>query len=272
MIQYTDIMSTEIESKLSAAMMISQWLLSILSAAMYRLFTSTVNSNAVLLAATSLSCLLGTTFYCYYTKVVPNKSVTNSSTPTILISGESKTESAPFTIAKPMTDEFADIDLVPTDDIESDSDGSEQDDQDDWHEATYNQTFSVPPTNNVVSDNGADDKSEEENDDERDWNEEDYKTKFPASKPVVTRRSTITKAKSSATTTTSSKQPAQNKKKETLAQMRKRVAREMKESEERKRQQSKPARWAPTKKPARKESVAEMKARVAREFAAKLKK
>lgn len=268
MIQYTDIMSTEIESKLSATIVVSQWFLSILSAAIYRLFTNTVNSYVVLLAATSLSCLLGTTFYCYYTKVVPNKSATNSSIPKIATSEESKIESAPVTIAKPMIDEFADIDLVPTDDIESDSDGSEQDD---WHEATYNQRFSAPPTNNVVSDNGADDNSEEENDDEGDWNEEDYKTKFPASKPVVTRRSTVTKAKSSATTTTSSKKPAQ-KKKETLAQMRKRVAREMKESEERKRQQSKPARWAPTKKPSRKETVAEMKARVAREFAAKLKK
>lgn len=271
MIQYTDIMSSEIESKLSATMVVSQWFLSVVSAAMYRLFTNTVNSNAVLLAATSLSCLIGTTFYCYYTKVVPNNTVTISSTPKITTSEESKIESTPVTLAKPMADDFPDIDLVPTDDIESDSDGSEQDDQDDWHEANYNQTFSAPPTNNDVSDNEVDGNSEEENDDEGDWNEQDYKTKFPASKPVVTRRRTVTKTKSSATTATSSKKPAQ-KKKETLAQMRKRVAREMKESEERKRQQSKPARWAPTKKPARKETVAEMKARVAREFAAKLKK
>eukprot|EP00531_Pseudo-nitzschia_arenysensis_P004918 CAMPEP_0116153556 /NCGR_PEP_ID=MMETSP0329-20121206/21311_1 /TAXON_ID=697910 /ORGANISM="Pseudo-nitzschia arenysensis, Strain B593" /LENGTH=282 /DNA_ID=CAMNT_0003650479 /DNA_START=105 /DNA_END=953 /DNA_ORIENTATION=- len=282
MIQYTDIVSTEVEAKLSASIEVSHWLASVLSAATCRF----VNSNAVLLAATSLSCLLGTIVY-YYSKVVSKNS---TSTPEIATIETSKIEPTPITIEKPTEsanskeDDFPDIDLVPTDDIESDTDGSEQDDQDDWNEETYKEIFSDPISNYVVSDNDGNDadssstrsstSEDDENDDQGDWNEEEYKKKFPSPKPVVKRRSTTKTAKDTTTTaTTSTRSKPAAKKKETLAQMRKRVAREMKESEERKRQTSKkPARWAPTKKPVRKETVAEMKARVAREFAAKLKK
>lgn len=272
MMQYTDIVSTQVEAKLSASMELSHWIASVLSAAAYRF----VNTNAMLLAATLLSCLLGTIVY-YHSKAVSQKSISTPEITAIETSKiASKVESTPLAIAKPTEsadgkDDFPDIDLVPTDDIESDTDSSEQDDQDDWNEETYKETFSSLVTNNVV--NNKDDNDADSNNEEEDLSDEEYKKKSPSPKPVVTRRKATKTANSSATTTANTRSKTAAHKKETLAQMRKRVAREMKESEERKRQASrKPVRWTPSKKPVRKETVAEMKARVAREFAAKLKK
>ena len=107
---------------------------------------------------------------------------------------------------------------------------------------------------------------------EKSWNEEDYNRRYSVSEPVVSRRKV---ERHTVTRTVNPPKATQNlpKKKETLAQMRKRVAREMKEAEERRRNQVgvRSTRSTSASKSVRKETVSEMKARVAREFAAKLK-
>ena len=261
-------MSTQIESKLSATLELTHWAGSILTAMAW----NTIESNPLFLVATSLACLLGS--FLYYNKSLSRvssvKETVTSSTPEIASVETTKIDSAVITTAKMVeavdNDSFPCINLVPTDDTESYSDISEEEDREDWHEADYNQTFCAH-TNNVVSDsddNSIDNHDTEEESDADDWNESDYNQRFPTSKPATRRTASKKESVSQPTTAT----------RETRAQMRKRVARQMKEAELRKKNQaaSKAVHSAvPTKKSVRKETVAEMKARVAREFAAKLK-
>lgn len=248
-------MLTEIESKLSATIELTQWVGSILTASTHRVASNIVASDAMLLAAvTSLVSVLGA-LLCY------NKFVSVKANPMDKATNYINT---PGIATKTInTDEEEDmflpcINMVPTDNIESDSD---------------------------IDADDADIGSEEE--DDGDWNEEDYNQQFSVVKPTTTTRRSAPKKEIRSTTASRSKSTKNGTKKETLSQMRKRVAREMKESEERRRQPSatkavrsapskksatKAVRSVPSKKPIRKETVREMKARVAREFAAKLKK
>jgi len=292
-------MSVELESKLSATIELTQWVASILAASVYRCVWDNIVSNLVLIVATSLACLLGTVVY--YKKDVC--AVSDARETAVSTSPEIETvkitttiDSAPIMVSK-MTapankDSFPCIDLVPTDDVESDSDNSEEDYKEDWNEDDYTLRFSAP-TNNLVSDTDDNGTSNDDKYDKEDWNEEDYKDRFSVSKPTTRapKKEIISQSRSASkpktTTTTRASKP-----KESLSQMRKRVAREMKEAEERQRQRlsgtstraapasaklakrvssakTAPISTRPTRK---KETVAEMKARVAREFAAKLKK
>jgi hypothetical protein len=289
-------MSVELESKLSATIELTQWVVSIMAATVYRCVWNTIVSNLVFIVATSLACLLGTVVY--YNKVVcavsDAKETAMSNSPEIAtVEITTKIDSAPITASK-MTepannDYFPCIDLVPTDDVESesesDSDNSEEDYKEDWNEDDYTLRFSAA-TNNVVSDT---DDNDTKHDDKEDWNEDDCNNRFPVSKsttraPKKESLSQLRSASKPTTTTTRAPKP-----KESLSQMRKRVAREMKEAEERRRQRLSITRAAPapsklpkrasaktapasTRPTRKKETVAEMKARVAREFAAKLKK
>jgi hypothetical protein len=158
---------------------------------------------------------------------------------------------------------------TPADNVVSDSeeDSEEEEDEDTWISPPATRSARKAPKTIV------EELVEEFDGDEDDWNEEEYNRRFPVSKSIFSPPAT----RSSRKDMFSPPRTRSAAKKESLSQMRKRVAREMKDSEDRRRQQlstTKTARPTPPmmkKRTTRKESVAEMKARVAREFAAKLK-
>ena len=285
-------MSTATETQFSATVELTQWAASIVAASTYRFLSNNVDSNKVVLGAISLMLLMAT----YVSYRIMNYFTTRSFSIEVSEYFDfSTTKATKITDSEDVYDDFPAINLVSTED----SQDSLEEDHEEWKETVPIQSVLPKETTIVIdiADDDTNDESEDEEDDNDDWNEEDYKRRYPVSEPVVTRsrnvsrpvvtRSRVTKEipkrTVARTTTRTATRAASNPpkptttknvpKKETIAQMRKRVAREMKESEERRRNQlGVTARQSTSRKRARKETVSEMKARVAREFAAKLKK
>ena len=280
-IKYYQVM-TKIEWVASGIVEVTQWMTSVLAAFTWQ----TIVSNKMILGVTFLACLLGTGVYYKLVLGKPSKATT-------VVSVEKTTKSInPSTIEtdNSMTKKlYASINLTATDEtFESEDDESEADD----HVVTK---LFVSPMN-VVSE---DEEEVDDASDKDDWNEQEYNQKYPRPSSTNTTRGFAsasaeniqsppqTPMMSPVLQMRSPKTRAQKKKKETLTQMRKRVARQMKESEERRNSQ-RTASKTPSKTPgrattksasatsskkinSRNESVREMKARVAREFAAKRK-
>lgn len=271
-------MSIQTETKLSATIELTRWAASIMAASTYRFLSDNVDTNKVVLGALVLTLVLTFCMGAFANYILMTNFFTKNVTLESAEIPDASSKAAKIIDSKDADDDFPAINLVSTEDSED----SIEEEQEDWKKTSSIQPITAKATIPVVhidsDDTSADSDTEE--DDANDWNEEEYNRRHTVSKPVRVarpiRKVTQTVEKRSVTRTANLPKATTKSlpKKETLAQMRKRVAREMKESEERRRIQLgvRSTRSTSTRKPVRKETASEMKARVAREFAAKLKK
>eukprot|EP00535_Pseudo-nitzschia_heimii_P009766 CAMPEP_0197190752 /NCGR_PEP_ID=MMETSP1423-20130617/22245_1 /TAXON_ID=476441 /ORGANISM="Pseudo-nitzschia heimii, Strain UNC1101" /LENGTH=268 /DNA_ID=CAMNT_0042643209 /DNA_START=39 /DNA_END=845 /DNA_ORIENTATION=+ len=268
-------MSTKVESNLSAAVQVGHWVASILASAIHQ----SVGSNGpLLIAGTLLACLVGAIACRKLAGTGGAKSAAACRRPEAEIAETVTTpvddSAALLAISKKTTEpideddddnSFASLGLVSTHDIESDDESNDEHDSNEEEEEECNQP-SPTQTDDFLRETF---DNVEGADSEDDWNEFEYNQQFDDSKPAQPQPMPPPPPPK-----------ATSSKKESLSQMRKRVAREMKEAEDRRRQRSASgssavattAPAAPVRRSVRKESIKEMKARVARDFAAKLQR